>query len=146
MFEYHLSTEEITHALKQGRKRAQGIINNPACDFEKQFDLVVQCTDQLLENFDREKFVSRGNINLKQSRLRKLILNSFKSVQTLRDLAPYVQSSKQEVLMDVGEETTRHIQLLKAATVFRTKGISDEPALDVGQVLRDYQVQQLRAA
>ncbi len=148
MFEYHLSQDDITLALEKGSQRAHQIIeSSDSIDrLKDQFDRVIWCTDHLLENFGKVEFKRRNNARLSHERLRRLILDSFKSVQTLTEIAPHLKPPRKNVAIDSAVEVTQYVRLLSATTMFRTNGANDDPAFDIIPIIKNYTTQSLQAA
>ena len=135
-----LSSDEITHALEKGTERAQQLCDRASdiSQLKDTFDLVAKCAQQILDNFDKDKYQNRKNHKLPAQQLKNMILDAFKSVQTLAEIESALALSSHNGL-PAGKAIGKTASLVSAANVFLTRGVSDEPDQNIIDIIREYQ-------
>ncbi len=153
-FERTLTEEEILTALEKGSKKAAKFLERN----EQEPSFLIQAYKSVLKIIDRteEHFSIKGyseknvryakkNKPLTESNIRGLFLCAVEAVQCLEEIEPHLQKST-DSLMDEAISLDRRVKLVRGATVFRTDGHSDFPALDVERLIQKYRHEQLNAA
>ncbi|MEM7617956.1 MAG: hypothetical protein AAF244_01100 [Pseudomonadota bacterium] len=143
-----LSEEEILDALKKGKARADFFLSQAAEDLsslEENYKKVLDAVDHAENNFSLEGYAHRNDIyadsgdKVSESSLRRLFLSAVTLVECLENIEPTVQQerSKSPSIL-IGSATDRHIELIKAANIFRTDGKNDNPAYDIGNIIQTF--------